>query len=855
MVKKAKKVLLIGWDAADWKVINPLLDSGQMPTLQKIVDNGMIGNIATLDPPLSPMLWTSIATGKRADKHGILGFIEADTVNGGVRNVNSTSRKSRALWNILHHKGYKSNVISWWPSHPAEPINGVMVSNFYQRANNKVGKPWLVPKNAIYPAEMTKVLAPYRVHPAELTEQHILPFIPLAAEVDQEKDKRLEAMARIIADTATVQSTATYLMENTEWDFTAVYFDGIDHFCHGFMKFHPPQLPGLPDDLFRVYKDVVVGAYKFHDMLLERLLQLAGEDCLVMIVSDHGFHSDHLRPIELPKFAAAPALEHNPYGIICMYGPNIKKDDRIYGATLLDITPTLLAAMGLPLGKDMDGKVLMNAFENPPEIKYIDSWETVEGDFGEHPKHMKENTEESAEALQQLIELGYIEDPGEDKMKAMERAEKESKYNLAKVYLSKNDITNAVNLFEELLKKEDSDIRFNIELANCYLQLKQFKKVREIVDRIKGWDETKDEFKNKKFINLDIIEAKLLFAENKPLKAQKILEDILSKNPLNQAVLSELGKIYRLQKNYKKSIDCYSNLLQIDSENASAYLGLSLAFLRLENYTEAAEQALNAIGLTYHYPLAHYTLGEALYHMGKYLEAAQALELTLIMSPSFFKARQWLLEIYQDKIPNKEKYTQHKTIIDKQMKGRITVVSGLPRSGTSMMMQMLEKGGMTILTDKNRKADENNPKGYYEDERVKAIGRDNSWLEEADGKVIKVIAQLLQHLPAKYEYDILFMQRDMDEILTSQQKMLKKDPKVYPTAIANAFSKELLKVEQWAKTQPNVRIKYVKYSDCIDSPEKIAEEVNLFLGNKMDAESMSNAIDAKLYRNRLEKQD
>jgi len=854
MAKKPKKVLLIGWDAADWKVINPLLDSGQMPTLQKIVDNGTIGRIATLDPPLSPMLWTSIATGKRADKHGILGFIEPNVEKGGVRNVNSTSRTARALWNILSHKGYKTNVVSWWPSHPSEPINGVMVSNFYQRANNKKGKPWQVPKAAVHPEEMGKKLAPLRVHPAELTEQHLLPFVPNAAKIDQEKDKGLESLARIIADTATVQSTTTYLMENTEWDFTAVYFDGIDHFCHGFMKFHPPQLPGLPDEMFNMYKDVVVGAYKFHDMILERLLQLAGEDTLVMIVSDHGFHSDHLRPIELPKFAAAPALEHNPYGVICMYGPNIKKDERIYGATLLDVTPTLLAAMDLPIGKDMDGKVLMNAFENPFPLKYIDSWEEVEGDFFEHPEHMKEDSHESAEAMQQLIELGYIEDPGEDKMKSMEKAEKEAKYNLAKVYLSKNDLNNATSLFEELIEKDKNDIRYNIELANCYLQTKRFEKVREIVDRVKSWDDSKEEFKNKKFVNIDVIESKLLFAEKKPKIAREKLEEIIKQNPINQGVLSELGKIYHHLHRYTEAINCFTNLLEIDSENSAAYLGLALALLRTGKNEEAAEQALNAIGLTYHYPFAHYTLGEALYNMTQYEDAINAFELTLAMAPKFFKARRWLMKIYDEKVPNKEKYNQHKKIIDEQMKGKITIVSGLPRSGTSMMMQMLDKGGMNILTDKKRKADDNNPKGYYEDDRVKTLGRDKKWISEADGKVIKVIAQLLQHLPNKYEYKIIFMERELEEVLQSQQKMLGKDTSVYPTAIANAFSKELLKVDNWAQSQPNVSIKYVKYSDAIDNPEKIADEVNTFLDSQLDVEKMVDAVDPKLYRNKLIKQ-
>ena len=138
--KLAKKVLLIGWDAADWKVIYPLIQQGKMPTLAKFISEGVHGKIKTLDPPLSPMLWTSMATGYRADKHGITGFVEPLADNSGIRPVTSTSRKVKAIWNILHQNELKSNVVGWWPSNPAEPINGVMVSNLYQQANKPLGE-------------------------------------------------------------------------------------------------------------------------------------------------------------------------------------------------------------------------------------------------------------------------------------------------------------------------------------------------------------------------------------------------------------------------------------------------------------------------------------------------------------------------------------------------------------------------------------------------------------------------------------------------------------------------------------------------------------------------------------------
>jgi predicted AlkP superfamily phosphohydrolase/phosphomutase len=125
MEKLAKKVLLIGWDAADWKIINPLMDNGEMPALKSIIENGVMGNISTLDPPFSPILWTTIATGMYADKHGIHGFTEPLPNGSGIRPISSSTRKVKAIWNILTQNGLKTHCINWWPSHPAEPINGI----------------------------------------------------------------------------------------------------------------------------------------------------------------------------------------------------------------------------------------------------------------------------------------------------------------------------------------------------------------------------------------------------------------------------------------------------------------------------------------------------------------------------------------------------------------------------------------------------------------------------------------------------------------------------------------------------------------------------------------------------------
>jgi len=185
----------------------------------------------------------------------------------------------------------------------------------------------------------------------------------------------------------------------------------------------------------------------------------------------------------------------------------------------------------------------------------------------------------------------------------------------------------------------------------------------------------------------------------------------------------------------------------------------------------------------------------------------------------------------------------------------ITVVSGLPRSGTSMMMKMLEAGGLPILTDNIREADSDNPKGYYEFERVKKLDKgDLEWLEEAQGKVVKIISELLKYLPPRYEYRVIFIHRKMEEILASHKKMLENrgisDDGISDEEIARLFNMHLKKVEDWLRTQPNMSVLNVDYNHLLVNPQPYIEEINRFLGYKLDIERMAEVVDPNLYRNR-----
>ena len=184
----------------------------------------------------------------------------------------------------------------------------------------------------------------------------------------------------------------------------------------------------------------------------------------------------------------------------------------------------------------------------------------------------------------------------------------------------------------------------------------------------------------------------------------------------------------------------------------------------------------------------------------------------------------------------------------------ITVVSGLPRSGTSMMMKMLEAGGMEIMKDGIRKADDDNPNGYYEFEKAKELEKDTSWLKDAKGKVVKIISALLEHLPEKYNYKIIFMHRNMDEILNSQRQMLirRGEPtdEVSDEKMNKMFLKHLQTVEEKLKKKSNIDVLPVHYNEFLEEPETHSKIVNQFLKISLNADNMISVVDHSLYRQR-----
>jgi hypothetical protein len=190
----------------------------------------------------------------------------------------------------------------------------------------------------------------------------------------------------------------------------------------------------------------------------------------------------------------------------------------------------------------------------------------------------------------------------------------------------------------------------------------------------------------------------------------------------------------------------------------------------------------------------------------------------------------------------------------------VIVVSGLPRSGTSMMMKMLEAGGLPVMIDGLRAPDPDNPEGYYELERVKELDKgDSAWIEAARGQGIKVISALLEFLPhtlasGPVDYRVLFIHRQIDEVLRSQQKMLARrgeaGAEVSDAEMAELFAKHLVKVKQWLHDQPNFALLEVDYNAMLHTPQPYIRSINEFLGGQLDEQAMAAIVNPDLYRNR-----
>jgi predicted AlkP superfamily phosphohydrolase/phosphomutase/tetratricopeptide (TPR) repeat protein len=925
-----KRLLVVGWDAADWKIVDPLLAAGEMPHLAKVIAGGVRGNHATIYPALSPMLWTSIATGKRPGKHGIHGFSEPCEDGLSVRPISNLGRRTKAFWNILNQHGKRSIVVGWWPSHPAEPISGTMVSNHFAFHSSQDPNMPLTPASVWPPAE-AEAIAEMRVHPTEISGDILRLFAPDWTQVNQAKDKSVHDLAGIIAETMSIHGAVTDLMERTEWDLAAVYYSGIDHFSHRFMRFHAgkgrPRQGSEPD----WFRGIVANAYRYHDVMLGRLLALAGEDAGVIVISDHGFHSDALLPDHIPAEAAGPAVEHRHFGISCMRAPGVKRGERIYGASVLDVTPTVLHLFGLPSGADMDGHVLANAFEDPCLPAPVPSWDLVPGDHGGHPPSRQYDGASAAESLKQLVALGYIAPEGGDARRTVAETVIENRYNLARSYMDEGRGDLAAGILRALLAEDPEDARFHQHLFYCRMQSGDRAGAQRLLaafDRAcaefapRAAEELKRRREQRKDEELsgdrgsperrELHERRLLHEKSGGYVMGRLLMRIrlaLAKantRARKEAVRPMLEELARALKNNlsaalflaegfgaigdaARALRYTGRLLRADPENAQALALEARLHQSAGRHEDAVSRAIDSLALVYYQPLLHCLLARSLTRLREWKRAEEAFRIALSQAPGLPQAHEGLGRLLRRDPERVGESSLHMARAAAAREARkrarpatdpapvspaglpgmdsvpapppkdrarlVTIVAGLPRSGTSMMMQMLAAGGIAPYTDERRLPDEDNPRGYLEHEHATQLHRDTSWIPQARGKAVKIVAHLLPYLPPGEEYRIVFMHRALEEVTASQTAMLKrlgrKGAGLGEKEMARVFAGQLVRVQEWLKRAPDVQVVSLQYAQVLADPNAAAERLANFLGAPFDQEKAAATVDPTLRRQQV----
>jgi len=377
------KVVLIGWDGATWDVIRPMLRDGELPVLGRLIDGGGRGLLMAEPPLLSPVVWTTLATGFSPREHGITGFELADPTSGEPILASSFHRRRAALWQMVSAGGKDVGFVGWWSSWPAEPVQGYLVSDHlaYNRWDawaTRGNKEQAGEFQLTFPDSLVAELEPHAVPPGDVGVETIG---ALAAFNEDEMREMMEADRPIIFHAPSVvrygystdasnQSFAEHLLDSrAQPDLFSITYILSDVAGHVFWHHYEPELyPGADRQDDRLH-EAVPNFYRQLDRWTGRILERIGPDSIVIVLSDHGMEAMRI----LPQPGVNPAGDHTPEGIFVIAGPGIPRGADLGSLRQIDLTPTVLAMLDLPVAEDMPGRVVLSAlpdgvYANPRSI-------------------------------------------------------------------------------------------------------------------------------------------------------------------------------------------------------------------------------------------------------------------------------------------------------------------------------------------------------------------------------------------------------------------------------------------------------------------------------------------------------
>jgi tetratricopeptide (TPR) repeat protein len=533
-------------------------------------------------------------------------------------------------------------------------------------------------------------------------------------------------------------------------------------------------------------------------------------------------------------------------------------------------------------------------------VKTSPSWENVPGECGMHVAGQQIDPEQATELMQQFAALGYIEDPSADKEKMAESAEIEAKYNVARTYLWKNRTDQAQLLLEEIVSRRPWEDRFLTQLAVCYFQGGYLAQAERVLFAIADGAEPGA-------AGMSLLWAKIKLARGDLGGALQALLAAEAMNPQLPGVYIQIGDTYARLLQWQNAKIAYEKAIALDEDNALAFQGLSTVYRRLGGNQQTVDCALRAVSLLHRLPLAHFNLGVALARSGENERASVAFETALRFQPEMINAHRYLATIHKSEGGNREKAEFHRSEVFRLIRSRgrrstsadskreklfdlpqipnreerraillkerpdpkpadqtksgktFVLVSGLPRSGTSLMMQLLEAGGMALMTDGKRAADADNPRGYYEWEAIKQIAKNKELLDDktVERHAIKCISMLLPSLPTKHQYKVIFMLRPIAEVVASQQAMTTrlgtKGANLEPSQLERGLRAHREEIRKWGKGAQHIEWMEIDYPELVRNPAPVIEKLVEFLGTDRlpKPNAMVSVVDPALHRRRM----
>ena len=615
------RLFVVGVDSADWDIIDPLIESGQLPHFAALRAQGVRGRLRTLeDIPLSPVIWTSVVTGKSPAKHGITWFL-VDTPAGQRVPVRSTNRQGKAIWNIAADYELPVAVVGWWATTPAEPIPGGVIAadalgyhGFGRAAEGAAAA------EKVWPVELAAELEGLMPSLQQVDFAIAEPFFEISADEYYERafhparserpaaGNPMHLFQEAVSTTLGYTAICQRLLEERDFRLFLSYYESVDSLSHLFMKYAPPQQAWVSDEDYAKYHNVVTASYQFIDARLGELMQELGDDFAIVLISDHGFRSGDDRPkSEQTVDLRGAHLDHDVEGVFLAAGGPFRNNGEIAGASVLDITPTLLYALGLPVARDMDGRVLtevfLEEFRQQHSVHYV---ETFDDEPAVAPATVRDDTEfELDAAMERLRSLGYVSDDTSATNADAVDSSPEQHNNLGHILLGKGDFAGARREFEAVLDAHPGHPDALTNLGLVAMAEGRFDRALTAFHQALQSDPN--------HVPALLQMADLRIRQGNLAAAEAMVQQAIAIDGRLPGVYLKLGDLVQRQQRYAEAKKIFEHALELDPLSVGARYNLGVVSMQMGDDETAIEYYEQALQLEPNHSLALNNLGH-IYH-------------------------------------------------------------------------------------------------------------------------------------------------------------------------------------------------------------------------------------------------